>query len=119
MEKQDHPPPNDAVSNQGVLTTRRVEVDGRRITLRLERSYWGALDEICLREEMTAEEIITDMTRRLRARAASDDPSMSSVSLANALRVFIVGYFRQAATETGHELAGHGRGGSFAAIANN
>lgn len=119
MEKHDQPPCSDVLTSEGVLTMRRVEVDGRKIGLRLEQSYWGALDEICLREEMTAEEIIADMARRVRSRAGGDDPAMSSVSLANALRVFIVGYFRQAATEDGHELAGHGNGGCFAASAVN
>ncbi|SMF91122.1 hypothetical protein SAMN02982917_0119 [Azospirillum oryzae] len=41
--------------------------------------------------------------------------SQAGVSLANALRVFVVGYFRQAATERGHARAGHGRGRPFIA----
>lgn len=103
----------DLLSHDGLLTTRRIELDGRGVTLRIEQSYWGALEEICRREEMTTENIIQDMVRRLRHSARQDDPSVSSVALANAIRVFIVGYFRQAATETGHERAGHGRGDCF------
>ena len=116
MEKHDPPRVADGLADEGLLKTRRVDVDGRKMALRLEQSYWGALDEICRREEMTAEEIIQDMTRRLRLGASSGDSTPTTVSLANALRVFIVGYFRQAATETGHKQAGHGSGVSIAGL---
>lgn len=104
-------PSADQLSSEGVLTNRRIEMDGRAVTLRIEQSYWGALDEICRREDMTAEDIVRDLARRLRQSEEWVDPPVTSVALANAVRVFIVGYFRQAATEKGHEQAGHGRGG--------
>lgn len=117
MEK--HPPLGaDQLANDGLLTTRRLKIDGRIVTLRIEQSYWGALDEICRREGMTDEDIIHDMVRRLRQTISREDPPLTSVALANAIRVFIVGYFRQAATESGHQQAGHGRGDCFSAMSN-
>lgn len=114
-----HPPPGaDQLANDGLLTTRRLKVDGRLVALRVEQSYWGALDEIGRREDMTAENIIEDMAQRLRQTVGREDPPLSSVALANAVRVFIVGYFRQAATEAGHRQAGHGRGDCFSAMSN-
>lgn len=103
-------PSADQLASEGVLTNRRIQLDGSAVTLRIEQSYWGALDEICRREDMTAEDIICDLARRLRQSEEWQDPPVTSVALANAVRVFIVGYFRQAATEKGHEQAGHGRG---------
>lgn len=115
----DHSPPGaDQLANDGLLSTRRLKVDDRIVALRIEQSYWEALDEICRREDMTAEDIIDDMARRLRQTLSREDPPLTSVALANAVRVFIVGYFRQAATETGHQQAGHGRGEVFAAALN-
>lgn len=105
----------DHLATDGLLTTRRLKLDGRAVALRIEQSYWGALDEICRREDMTAEDIIKNMALRLQHAASREDPPLTSVALANAIRVFIVGYFRQAATETGHQQAGHGRGDDFTA----
>jgi predicted DNA-binding ribbon-helix-helix protein len=104
----------DALANDGLLTSRRLKVEGRIVALRIEQSYWGALDEICRREDMSAEDIIDDMALRLRQTVGQGDPPITSVALANAVRVFIVGYFRQAATENGHRQAGHGNGELFA-----
>lgn len=108
----------DHLATDGLLTTRRLKLDGRTFALRIEQSYWGALDEICRREDMTTEDIIENMAQRLLHAAGREDPPLTSVALANAIRVFIVGYFRQAATETGHQQAGHGRGDYFSAIPN-
>lgn len=114
---ENHPPQaGDQLAYDGLLTTRRFKIDGRNTALRIEQSYWGAMDEICRREDMTAEDIIDDLARRLRQTVSREDPPLTSVALANAIRVFIVGYFRQAATETGHQQAGHGRGDYFTAL---
>ncbi|HRJ60460.1 MAG TPA: ribbon-helix-helix domain-containing protein [Azospirillaceae bacterium] len=116
---KNHPPPTaDQLANDGLLTTRRFKIDGRSTALRIEQSYWGALNEICRREDMSAEDIIDDLARRLRQTVGREDPPLTSVALANAIRVFIVGYFRQAATETGHQQAGHGQGDYFTALSN-
>lgn len=59
---------------------------------------WSALEEICIREGKTLHKICTEVDQR---RAAS--------SLTAALRVFILSYYRAAATEDGHADAGHGQ----------
>lgn len=94
------------------LTTRSVKLFGRSVQVRLEPSYWEGLDEICRREELTLAELVSDIKSRLDEQTR-DGRRSAAVSLANAVRVFIVGYYRQAATESGHTRAGHGRGDPF------
>lgn len=104
--------------SQGVasLVPRSVKVSGRDVQIRLEPSYWEGLDEICRREDLTPDELCTDVQERMdqqTRRSSRGGGAQAGVSLANALRVFVVGYFRQAATERGHERAGHGQGDPF------
>lgn len=110
-------PPQVALADEGVLKTRVLSLDGEAVTVRLEASYWHALGEICEREGMGIEELVADMRYRLAERTPKrrrlSNPSVSPVSLANAVRVFVVGYFRRAATELGHTRAGHGHGELF------
>ncbi|WP_247871979.1 ribbon-helix-helix domain-containing protein [Azospirillum sp. TSO35-2] len=84
---------------------------GRATAIRLEPSYWEGLEEICRREDLTVDELCADVQDRMEQQ--SRRAAQSGVSLANALRVFVVGYFRQAATERGHARAGHGQGRPF------
>ena len=79
------------------LVSRNVSVSGRRTSLRLEPLMWDALVEIAQRENRHVNELVTLVEQR---RTAS--------SLTAAVRVFIVRYFRAAATEEGHAGAGHG-----------
>lgn len=58
---------------------------------------WDALTEICRREELTIHQLC----------ALIDERRLAS-SLTAAIRVFIVNYFRSAATEDGHAGIGHG-----------
>lgn len=87
-------------------TTRTVKIAGRSHKVRIEPSYWEALEEIVRREGLNIDELCTELKERLEAQARRNE---SRASLANALRVFIVGYFRQAAGEPAHGLAGHRR----------
>jgi predicted DNA-binding ribbon-helix-helix protein len=64
---------------------------------------WNGLREICRREHLSIHEIATTV--------ANCKPANSSLTAA--IRVFIMAYFRAAATEDGHIRAGHGPGGSF------
>ena len=73
-----------------------VRVSGRRTTVGMEPEIWDAFNEICQREDCTANDICTSVNK-VRGRS----------SLASALRVFIVTYFRRLATEEGHAKAGH------------
>lgn len=78
--------------------TRNVTVSGHRTSIRMEPTMWDALDELSEREGRTINEICTFVERR-----------KYDSSLTAALRVLILSYFRAAATDEGHEAAGHGR----------
>lgn len=97
--------------NKGIarLILRTVMVGRNVERIRLEASYWDALDEICEREDLTLQELCLDLRDRLSDTANGQSPP----SMANGIRVFIVGYYRKSATETGHDRAGHGRGDPF------
>ncbi len=82
------------------LVSRNVTVAGKRTSVRLEPSMWDALAELCRRENCTTNEICTLVAR-----------SQDSSSLTAAIRVVILSYFRNAATEEGHLQAGHGQAG--------
>lgn len=80
------------------LISRNIVVSGRRTSVRLEPAMWDALRAICRREARTLHEICS-MIDRNREESA----------LTAAIRVFIMAYFRAAATDEGHARAGHGR----------
>ncbi|WP_448205921.1 ribbon-helix-helix domain-containing protein [Azospirillum sp. sgz302134] len=94
------------------LVARTVKLFGEPTAIRLEPSYWEALDEICRREDLTVDELCSDLKERMDQQTKRSR-RVSGVSLSNAVRVFIVGYYRKAATEKGHDRAGHGRGDPF------
>ena len=81
---------------QSTLRSGNVTVAGRRTSIRLEPAMWQALGEISAREGKTMHELVTQIER---GRAQS--------SLTAAIRVFLLDYFRAAATEEGHRRAGH------------
>ncbi len=81
------------------LENRNVTVAGRRTSIRLEPDMWHALAEICERENVSLHQVCT--------RVASGRLCLSSLTAA--VRVFILNYYRFAATEQGHQMAGHGR----------
>lgn len=82
----------------GSLLNRNVTIAGRRTSMKLEPDMWDALDEICRREQVTLHEACTLVAEHHRGN-----------NLTAAMRVFILGYFRAAATEQGHASAGHGK----------
>jgi predicted DNA-binding ribbon-helix-helix protein len=71
----------------GFLVTRNVLIARRRTSLRMEADIWDALDEVCLREGLTLNELCVLIERRRKNRA----------SRTSAVRSFIVSYFRNAA----------------------
>lgn len=83
-------------SHESTLRSGNVTVAGRRTSIRLEPAMWQALREIGAREGKTMHALVTEIERR---RAQS--------SLTAAIRVFLLDYFRAAATEEGHRRAGH------------
>jgi predicted DNA-binding ribbon-helix-helix protein len=67
--------------------------------MRLEPELWEALAEICTRERQD----INRLVRQIEAVGHAGGRT-------SAVRVFVLQYFRAAATDTGHETAGHGLG---------
>ncbi len=72
-------------------------VNGKRTSVRLEGAMWDALFEIGQRERRTVHEICSKVARNRRES-----------SLTASVRVYIMLYFREAATAEGHSKAGHG-----------
>lgn len=85
------------------LVSRNVTIGTHRTSVRLEPDMWNALRDICRREHVTVHDIATIVAVR--------KPQNSSLTAA--IRVFVMAYFRMAATEEGHNSAGHGPGGVF------
>lgn len=85
------------------LVSRNITIGAHRTSVRLEPDMWTALREICRREHASMHEIATAVHARKSA----------NTSLTAALRVFVMAYYRAAATEDGHNRAGHGPGGAF------
>lgn len=69
---------------------------GPRTTMRLEVEVIDAMREMCIRENVTAADLV--------GRVADTKPR----NLSSALRMWVLGYYRAAATEAGHAAAGHG-----------
>ena len=76
------------------LSVRTVCVASGRTTMRLEPELWDALDEICRRERLTMSELV----QRVKVRG----------NRTSSVRTYALTYFRAAATEAGHQAAGHG-----------
>jgi len=85
------------------LVSRNVTIGAHRTSVRLEPDMWNGLQEICRREHISLHDVATIVAVR--------KPQASSLTAA--LRVFVMSYFRTAATEDGHSRAGHGPGGNY------
>lgn len=85
---------------RSTLVSRNVVVSGRRTSVRLEPEMWDGLREICQRERSTLHQVCTTVSLQ----------KLEETSLTAAIRVFVMRYFRLAATEEGHTKAGHGYG---------
>ena len=75
-----------------------VKMASGRSSVRLGVGLVRALYEIAEREDMTVDEICSQVASALLAQE----------TLNEALRAYVVNYFRDAATEDGHRQAGHG-----------
>lgn len=82
------------------LVSRNLMVGSKRTSARLEPEMWSALFDISRREGRSIHEISTLV----------DEARAPNASLTAALRVFVMAYYRAAATEEGHARAGHGYG---------
>lgn len=85
------------MSNNHSLISRNVTINGHRTSLRMEHETWDALAEICTREDQSIHQLCSQVEKR---RKVSNRTS--------AVRAFIINYYRAAATEDGHQDAGHG-----------
>jgi predicted DNA-binding ribbon-helix-helix protein len=85
---------------RSTLVSRNVTASGHRTSVRLEPAMWNGLTEICRRERATMHIVCSAI-----AQQKPDDTSLTA-----AIRVFIMSYYRAAATEEGHAKSGHGQG---------
>jgi len=95
--------PPSGKKDRSSLVSRNVTIGEHRTSVRLEPDMWNGLRDICRREHVTIHDIATVVSQRKPLNS----------SLTAAIRVFVMAYFRNAATEEGHNRAGHGPGGSF------
>lgn len=79
------------------LVNRNVVAETGRTSMRLEPELWEALLEICEREGQ-------DMSSLVRGIESSAPPGGRT----SAVRVYVMNYYRAAATDAGHQAAGHG-----------
>ncbi|GAB4373480.1 MAG: hypothetical protein Kow00114_35480 [Kiloniellaceae bacterium] len=73
------------------LISRNITLADRRTSIRLEPEMWDALTEICAREGRSLHDICTQIGRE-----------RTQSGLTAGVRVFILNYFRRAASESGH-----------------
>jgi len=83
---------------RSTLVSRNITVLGKRTSVRLEPEMWNALREIARREKCKIHDICSLIQMRKNP----------NTSLTAAIRVFLMLYYRAAATEDGHIKAGHG-----------
>ena len=79
------------------LVNRNVTALRGRTSMRLEPELWEALEEICRREKLPLAEVVKRVEQRGHPGGRT-----------SAVRVYVLGYFREAATREGHRDAGHG-----------
>lgn len=80
------------------LISRNVTVNKRRTSIRLEAQMWVSLKEIAEREKCTIHDICNVIAMK----------KADNITLTAAIRIFLMLYFKSAATEDGHQRAGHG-----------
>ena len=85
-------------TGKSTLVSKNVTILGRRTSVRLEPEMWNALKDISKRERCTIHDICSLIHIRKRPMT----------SLTAAIRVFLMLYYRAAATSEGHVKAGHG-----------
>lgn len=84
--------------NKTALISRNITIKQRRTSIRLESQMWIALKEIADREKCTIHNICDVIANQ----------KSNNITLTAAIRIFIMLYFKVAATEDGHRRAGHG-----------
>ncbi|MEJ0062468.1 MAG: ribbon-helix-helix domain-containing protein [Alphaproteobacteria bacterium] len=80
------------------LISKNIKVNGQRTSVRLEKAMWEGLEEISQREGASINEIGSLIMGQKN----------EGMNFTSAIRVFIMSYYRAAATEEGHRHARHG-----------
>lgn len=80
------------------MLSRNINVLGHRTSIRLEKEMWHSLKHIADKENCNVHDICSLVSIRKR----------EDTSLTAAIRVFVMLYYKAAATEEGHRNAGHG-----------
>ena len=88
------------------LINKIVMVNNRRTSMRLCLKEWEALYEVCKIEKISKNRLI-EMIEANKSEV---------LGLTYSTRLLLVSYFREAASEDGHKLAGHGISGDQSAI---
>lgn len=79
------------------LVNKVVFVNGRRTSMRMCQREWSAFEEVCGREKISRNELL----------GLIEECKKDELGLTYSTRLFIISYFWNAATETGHANAGH------------
>lgn len=93
-------------TSPSTLVSKNITVDGHRTSVRLEPAMWNSLADVCRRERTTVHMVCSAISQH----------KPTNTSLTAAIRVFIMSYFHDAATEEGHIKAGHGQGPATNAV---
>ena len=88
------------------LINRVVIINNRRTSVRLCNKEWRALEEICGIEHVSKNEILSFL----------EEQKCNTLGLTYSARVFMIEYFKRAATREGHHMANHGLEDNFASL---
>jgi len=81
------------------LLNKIIFVNKRRTSMRLSIEEWDSLVEICKIENISKNELLSLI----------EDNSPTNLGLTYSTRLFMLKYFRDAATSKGHKTANHGK----------
>ncbi|MEI6985933.1 MAG: ribbon-helix-helix domain-containing protein [Rhodospirillaceae bacterium] len=80
------------------LKSYNVVIDGKRTSIRLDDESHKSLLEIAKHEHLELNDLCTEINKRNKS---------DILTFTAAVQKFMLGYYREAATEEGHRLAGH------------
>ena len=83
---------------KSTLVSKNITILGNRTSIRLEPEMWKAIHDIADKEGCSIHELCTLVYLR----------KADNTTLTAAIRVFLMLYYRAAATSDGHKRAGHG-----------
>ena len=80
------------------LQNKIVFINKRRTSMRLSKNEWDAIEEVCSIEKSSKNHLLSLI----------ENNKPKNFGLTCATRVFLLNYFREASTQTGHSISGHG-----------